>query len=75
MPTELHVQVPESCVFSAICIHNKKIQRFDYSEELDPLIRTAGTITAGGSDKDTLVELINHASFSPSMRPADRSAP
>ena len=42
-------------IFKAIYIHNKKIQDYDYSELLEPLVRTAGTLTASGSDKSSLV--------------------
>ena len=49
-------------IFKAIYVRDKKIQRFEYSKTLEPLIRTADTPTASGSDKDSLVELIGHYS-------------
>jgi site-specific DNA recombinase len=55
-------------IFKAIYIRDKKIQHFEYSDALDPLIRTAGTIAAGGSNKDTLVERTGIEPVTPSLQ-------
>jgi hypothetical protein len=56
MPDSLSVLV--ACVSKVSTKAGRKAQRFEYSETMEPLIRTVGTITANGSDKDTLVELV-----------------